>query len=111
MIVAYILNRVSSKSVSSTPYELWTSRKPDLNWLHPWGSAAYIHDASHKYGKLGPRLKKCIFIQYSKNSKGFVFIGEDFHGRITEIESRDVTFLEDQFLVRIMLIKVIVYMG
>ena len=65
-----------------------------------WGSIAYIHDTSHKYGKLGPRGKKCIFIQYSENLKGFVFIGEDFNGRITEIESRDVTFLEDQFLVK-----------
>ena len=100
MTVAYILNRVSSKSVSSTPYELWTGRKPDLNWLHPWGSAAYIHDTSQKYGKLGPRGKKCIFIRYSENSKGFVFIGDDFRGRITEIESRDVTFLEDQFPVK-----------
>ena len=33
MIAAYILNRVSSKSVSSIPYELWTCRKPYLNWL------------------------------------------------------------------------------
>ena len=98
MTAAYILNRVSRKSVSSTPYELWTGRKPDLNWPHPWGSAAYIHDTSHKYGKLGPRGKKFIFIRYY--SKGFVFIGEDFCGRITEIESRDVTFLEDQFLVK-----------
>ena len=100
MTVAYILNRVSRKSISSTPYELWIGRKPDLNWLHPWGSAAYIHDTSHKYGKLRPRGTKCIFIRYSENSKGFVFIGKDFHGRITEIESRDVTFLKDQFLVK-----------
>ena len=48
MTAAYILNRVSRKLVSSTPYELWTGRKPDLNWPHPWGSAAYIHDTSHK---------------------------------------------------------------
>ena len=100
MTAAYILNRVSSKSVSSTPYELWTCRKIDLNWLHPWGSTTYIHDTSHKYGKLGPRGKKCIFIRYSEDSKGFVFIGVDFHGRITEIESRDVTFLEYQFPVK-----------
>ena len=86
--------------VSSTPYELWIGRKPDLNWLHPWGSAAYIHDTSHKYGKSGPQGKKYIFIQYSENSNGFVFISEDFHGRITKIESRDVTFLEDQFSIK-----------
>ena len=100
MTATYILNRVSRKLVSSTPYELWTCRKPDLNWLHPWGYASYIHDTSHKYGKLGPQGKKCIFVRYFENSKGFVFIGEDFHGRITEIESRDVTILEDQFPVK-----------
>ena len=33
--VAYILNRVPSKSFSSTPYELWTGRKLNLNELHP----------------------------------------------------------------------------
>ena len=27
----YILNRVSSKFVPSTPYELWKGEKPDLN--------------------------------------------------------------------------------
>ena len=35
MTAAYILNQVSRKSISTTPYELWTGRKPDLNWLHP----------------------------------------------------------------------------
>ena len=35
LTAAYILNRVPSKSVSSTPYELWTNRKPDLNNLRP----------------------------------------------------------------------------
>jgi hypothetical protein len=32
--VVHILNRVSSKSVPKTPYELWTGRKPTLNYLH-----------------------------------------------------------------------------
>ena len=60
-----------SKLVSSIPYELWTGRKLDLNELHPWGSAIYILDNFHKFGKLGPREKKCIFIRYSKNLKGY----------------------------------------
>ncbi|KAF7814540.1 zf-CCHC domain-containing protein/rve domain-containing protein/RVT_2 domain-containing protein/gag_pre-integrs domain-containing protein/UBN2_2 domain-containing protein [Senna tora] len=74
LTATFILNRVPSTSVASTPYELWTKRKPDLSILRPWGSAAYIHDNSHKYGKLGPRGKKCIFIRYSEQSKGYVFI-------------------------------------
>ena len=72
LAAAYILNRMPSKSVSSTPYELWTDKKPDLNNLQPWGSIGYVHNTSHRHGKLGPRGKKCIFIRYSKYSKGCV---------------------------------------
>ena len=97
MTVAYILNRVPSKSVSSTPYELWTGKKPNLNNLWPWGSTVYVHNTSHRYGKLGPRGKKCIFIRYSKHSKGYVLIGEQSNGSVTELESRDVGFIESEF--------------
>ena len=64
--------------------------------LRPWGSAAYVH-TSHKDGKLWPRGKKCIFIRYSEHSKGYVFIGENDDGSITEIESWDIDFLEEDF--------------
>ena len=100
LTAAYILNKVPSKSVPSTPYERWTGRKPDLSNLRPWGSAAYVHDSSHKYGKLGPRGKKCIFIRYHETSKGYVFIGEQLDGTISEIDSRDATFLETEFPIR-----------
>ena len=62
--------------------------------------AAYVHNNSHQYGKLGPRGKKCILIRYSELSKGFVFVGEEADGRVTEIESRDVIFLEEDYLTR-----------
>ena len=65
--------------------------------MRPWGSAAYVHDSSHKYEKLGPRGKKCIFIRYSEQSKGYVFLGEHSEGGLTEIELRDATFIEDEF--------------
>ena len=35
MTAAYILNRVPSKSIPSTPYELWKGEKPDLNIMRP----------------------------------------------------------------------------
>jgi len=88
---------VPSKSISSTPYELWTSKKPDLSNLRPWGSIGYVHNTSHKHGKLGPRGKKCIFIRYSEHSKGYVLIGEQPDGSVTELESRDVDFIESEF--------------
>jgi transposase InsO family protein len=62
LTAAYILNRVPSKFVSSTPYKLWNDVEPNLGYFHPRGCAAYIHNTSHEYGKLGPRRKKCIFI-------------------------------------------------
>lgn len=97
LTATYILNKVPSKSVSSTPYELWTGHKPNLKDLRPWGCATYVKDSFSKFGKLGPKGKKCIFIRYSEHSKGYVFIGELEDGSITEIESRDVTFLENDF--------------
>ena len=75
-----------SKSVTTTPYELWTNRKLDLSFLKPWGCAAYVNNSSHKHEKLGPRGKKSIFIRYSEQSKGYVFIGEQEGGNITEFE-------------------------
>lgn len=47
-------------------------------------------------GKIGPRGKKSIF-GYSDTSKGYVFIAEQDSGSVTEIESRDVTFVENEF--------------
>ena len=34
---AHILNRVPSKSVPKTPFELWNGRKPSHNYLKVWG--------------------------------------------------------------------------
>ena len=36
----YILNRVPSKVVVKTPYELWTGKKPSIRLLHVWGCPA-----------------------------------------------------------------------
>ena len=36
----YLLNRIPSKAVPKTPFELWTGRKPSLRHLHVWGCPA-----------------------------------------------------------------------
>ena len=93
----FILNRVPTKSIATTPYELWIGRKPNLSILKPWGCAAYVHDFSHKYGKLGTRGKKSTFSRYSNVSKRYVFINQQETGSVIEFESRDVTFLKNEF--------------
>jgi hypothetical protein len=35
--VIHILNRVPSKLISKTLYELWTGCKPSFNYLRVWG--------------------------------------------------------------------------
>jgi hypothetical protein len=86
-----------SKSVPSTPYELWSGKKPDLSNLRPWGCAGYVHNANQKHGKLGPRANKCVFIRYSDESKGYVMFGEHPDGGVTNIVSCDVEFMENDF--------------
>ena len=97
LTATYILNYVPSKSVPTTPYKLWTSAKPNLENLWPWGCAGFFHSTSHKYGKLGPRASKKIFIRYSESSKGYVMYGEHSNGGMTDIESHDVNFIKDDF--------------
>ena len=38
----YILNRVPTKAVPLTPFELWAGRKPSLNHLKVWGCPAEV---------------------------------------------------------------------
>ncbi|KAI3453505.1 hypothetical protein Pfo_010168, partial [Paulownia fortunei] len=97
LTAAYILNCVPFKSVPSTPYKMWHGRKPSLEGLHSWGSARFVHNTSHKHGKLGPRAVKHIFIRYCDHSKGYVMYRKHPDGGITEIESRDVNFLKKVF--------------
>ena len=39
---AFTLNRAPSKSVETTPYELWFSSKPKLSFLKAWSCYAYM---------------------------------------------------------------------
>ena len=97
LTAAYILNRVPPQSVSSTPYELWHGKKPNLEHLSPWESAGYVHNANHKYGKLGPRARKHTFIRYLEGSMGYVMFGEHPDGGKTEVDLHDVDFIENDF--------------
>jgi len=97
LTAAYVLNRMPSKSVSSTPYELWTQRKPNLSNLRPWGCAAYVHNTKSEFGKLGPKGKKCVFLRYCEHSKGYVFADLEEGSKRAEFDSRDAIFLENEF--------------
>ena len=42
LTAGHTLNRLHSKSVEATPYEIWHGDKPSLNYLRAWGCSAYI---------------------------------------------------------------------
>ena len=46
---------------------------------------------------MGPKDKNSIFIRYLEHSKGHIFISENKSGSVTEFESGDITFLENEF--------------
>ena len=68
-----------------------------MEHLCPWGLAGYVHNANHKYGKLGPRARKHTFIRYPEGSKGYVMFGEHPDGGKTEVDLHDVNFIENDF--------------
>jgi hypothetical protein len=53
--VVYVLNRVPSKAVLKTPFELWNGWKPSLNHLHIWGCPAEVRIYNPNLKKLDPR--------------------------------------------------------
>src|SRR5215216_1478025 len=47
-----------------TPYELWSSKKPQLSFLKVWDCDAYVKKFQHD--KLEPKSEKQVFIGYPK---------------------------------------------
>jgi hypothetical protein len=92
----HILNRVPSKAVPKTPYELWTGRKPSLKHLRVWGSPAKAKVFNPNIGKFDLKTVSCHFIGYPKKSKGFRFYCSDRYTKF--VETRYVVILEDEMM-------------
>ena len=67
----YILNMVPSKSIASTPYEIWKGRKPNLKHLKIWSSPAYVKNIFRH--KLSTRSDRCRFVGYPKKTNRYYF--------------------------------------
>ena len=68
---AFMLNRAPSKSIETTPYELWFGKKPKLSFLKVWGCDAYVK--KFQPDKLELKSEKCVFIEYPKEIAGYTF--------------------------------------
>ena len=63
----YLINKVASKSISKTPFELWTGYKLSLRHIRIWGCEAHVKKA--KVDKLESRTKLCLFVGYPKEKE------------------------------------------
>ena len=81
----YVLNRVPSKAVPKTPYELWTGRKPSLRHLRVWGCPAEVRLYNPHEKKLDSRTVSGFFIGYPEKSKGYTFYCPNHSTRIVDL--------------------------
>ena len=91
----YILNKVPSKSIEVTPYEIWTNKKPYLSHLKVWGCPAYVKRTVSD--KLEAKFDKCLFVGYPKE-----MIGYKLYNTLEQrlLVSKHVVFLEKEFILR-----------
>ena len=68
---AFLWNRIQSKTIEKTPYELWTGKRPSLSFLKIWGCEAYVKRQASD--KLASKFDKCLFVGYPKETKGYYF--------------------------------------
>jgi hypothetical protein len=89
----FTLNRISTKFVEKTPYEIWTEKHSGLSFLKVWGCEAYV-----KYlmlDKLTPKSDKCLFVGYPRETKGYYFYNKAERKLFVTYNG---VFLEKEFL-------------
>ena len=91
----FTLNRAPSKSVETTPYDLWFGKKPKLLFLKVWDCDAYMK--RFHPDKLKPISEKCVFIGYPKENVGYTFYHRS-EGKT--FVAKNGSFLEKEFLLK-----------
>ena len=90
-----MLNKVQSKSVDVTSYEIWTYKEPYLSHLKVWGYPTY--KKRNLSNKLRAKSDKCFFVGYPKET-----IGYQFYNTLEQrlFVSKHAIFLEKEFLLK-----------
>jgi hypothetical protein len=89
----FTLNRVPTKFVERTPYEIWIGKHPELSFLRVWGCEAYVKCLMSD--KLTSKSDKCFFVGYSRETKGYYFYNKA-DGKV--FIAHNGVFMEKEFL-------------
>ena len=93
--VAYLVNRCPSSVTEFKTLEgKWSNKALDLFDLRVFGCSAYAHQNE---GKSKPKAIKCVFLEYSKGTKGYRLWIKRSKG-FRKINNRDIVFNENDFL-------------
>ncbi|OKX69675.1 hypothetical protein AXD71_14880, partial [Listeria monocytogenes] len=89
----HALNRVPTKAVQKTPYEIWTEKRHSMSFLKVWGCEAFVKRLISD--KLGPKSDKCNFVGYPNETRGYYF---DNRTENKVFVARTAVFLEKKLL-------------
>ena len=89
----YIRNRVYSRScvAKHTPFEAFMKYKPNLSMMRVFGCLAYAHIDKKLRHKLQAKARRCVFLGYSEETKGWKLLDLDSKRMFV---CRDVQFNE-----------------
>jgi Reverse transcriptase (RNA-dependent DNA polymerase) len=92
----HLNNRIPSQSRGfKSPHELFYSKVPSITHLRTFGCLAFVHlQKDQRQGSFGPRAKRCIFLRYADEAKGWVFWDTE---KRAEIISDSAVFVENVF--------------
>ena len=75
LTAVYLQNRSPTKAVKGlTPFEAWTSEKPNVKHLRIFGCAAYAHVPKDERQKLDPKARKYVCLVMVQKQKDTDFM-------------------------------------
>lgn len=90
----YIKNRSPTSGLvgDTTPYEMWTKRKPNIEHLRIFGSSVMVHIPKQKRRKWDKKAVRMLLVGYSENTKGYRLYDPESQKIIV---ARDVIIMEN----------------